>query len=114
MMVLKIFEKVVQNFMEFLKEINHRRNHFENSLYEKNNKIIDTNIWLNFKCASYRSLYDSSSHFIIDNPQKYKTLDEFKHSVEYFSDGTVCQRNYSLAENEQRILLARIWKVEHQ
>ncbi|MCR6718973.1 MAG: hypothetical protein NVV59_01510 [Chitinophagaceae bacterium] len=29
MMVLKIFEKVVQNFMEHLKEINQRRNNFE-------------------------------------------------------------------------------------
>ncbi len=37
MMILKVFEKVVQNFMEFLKEINHKRNQFENSLYEKNN-----------------------------------------------------------------------------
>lgn len=36
MMVLKIFEKVVQNFMEFLKEINHRRNQFEGNLYESN------------------------------------------------------------------------------
>ncbi len=36
MMVLKIFEKVVHNFMEFLKEINQRRNKFETSLYESN------------------------------------------------------------------------------
>ncbi len=36
MMILKVFEKVVQNFMEFLKEINHRRNQYENSLYESN------------------------------------------------------------------------------
>ncbi len=36
MMVLKIFEKVVQNFMEFLKEINQRRNKYETSLYETN------------------------------------------------------------------------------
>ena len=36
MMVLKIFEKVVQNFMEFLKEINQRRNKYETSLYESN------------------------------------------------------------------------------
>lgn len=33
MMVLKIFEKVVQNYMEHLKEINHRRNTFEQKLY---------------------------------------------------------------------------------
>lgn len=32
-MVLKIFEKVVQNYMEHLKEINHRRNTFEQKLY---------------------------------------------------------------------------------
>lgn len=34
MMVLKIFEKVVQNFMEHLKEINQRRNTFEQKLYD--------------------------------------------------------------------------------
>src|SRR5687768_11716891 len=33
MMVLKIFEKIVQNFMEHLKEINQRRNNFEQKLY---------------------------------------------------------------------------------
>ena len=34
MMVLKIFEKIVQNFMEHLKEINQRRNTFEQQLYD--------------------------------------------------------------------------------
>ncbi len=34
MMVLKIFEKVTQTFMEYLKEINHRRNVLEQRLYE--------------------------------------------------------------------------------
>ena len=33
MMVLKIFEKVVQNFMDHLKEINQRRNALEQQLY---------------------------------------------------------------------------------
>jgi magnesium transporter len=33
MMVLKIFEKIVQNFMEYLKEINQRRNVLEQKLY---------------------------------------------------------------------------------
>ncbi len=36
MMVLKIFEKVVVNFMDFLKEINHRRNLLEQKLYDGN------------------------------------------------------------------------------
>lgn len=36
MMVLKVFEKVVQNFMEYLKEINHRRNLLEQKLYDAN------------------------------------------------------------------------------
>jgi len=35
-MVLKIFEKVVQNFMDFLKEINNRRNSYEQKLYVSN------------------------------------------------------------------------------
>jgi len=34
MMVLKVFEKVVKNFMEHLKEINKRRNAFEKQLYD--------------------------------------------------------------------------------
>lgn len=38
-MILKVFEKVVHNFMEFLKEINHRRNQYENSLYESNSNV---------------------------------------------------------------------------
>lgn len=36
MMVLKIFEKVVMDFMEVLKEINHRRNILEQRLYDSN------------------------------------------------------------------------------
>lgn len=36
MMVLKIFEKVVMDFMEVLKEVNHRRNLFEQKLYDSN------------------------------------------------------------------------------
>ena len=39
MMILKVFEKVVQNFMEFLKEVNHRRNQYETSLYESNSNV---------------------------------------------------------------------------
>jgi len=35
-MVLKIFEKVAQNFMDFLKEINNRRNIYEQKLYDSN------------------------------------------------------------------------------
>src|SRR6476659_4070378 len=36
MMALKIMEKVVQTYMEFLKEINHRRNLTEQKLYDAN------------------------------------------------------------------------------
>ena len=36
MMVLKIFEKVVTNFLEYLKEINQRRNLLEQKLYDSN------------------------------------------------------------------------------
>lgn len=36
LMVLKVFEKVVMNFMDFLKEINHRRNLLEQKLYDSN------------------------------------------------------------------------------
>jgi magnesium transporter len=36
MMVLKIFEKVVTNFMDYLKEVNQRRNLLEQKLYDAN------------------------------------------------------------------------------
>ena len=36
MMVLKIFEKIVQTYIEYLKEINHRRNVLEQKLYDAN------------------------------------------------------------------------------
>lgn len=36
MMVLKIFEKVVQNYMEYLKQVNHQRNVLEQKLYDAN------------------------------------------------------------------------------
>lgn len=36
MMVLKIFEKIIQTYMEFLKEINVRRNVMEQKLYDAN------------------------------------------------------------------------------
>ena len=43
MMVLKIFEKVTQAFMEYLKEINHRRNILEQQLYasNRNEELLD-------------------------------------------------------------------------
>jgi magnesium transporter len=43
MMVLKIFEKIVQNFMDHLKEINQRRNVFEQKLYDssKNEHLLE-------------------------------------------------------------------------
>jgi magnesium transporter len=39
MMVLKIFEKITQAFMEYLKEINHRRNLMEQNLYASNRNV---------------------------------------------------------------------------
>lgn len=39
MMVLKIFEKVVQTFLDFLKEINQKRNQYEQSLYVSNSNV---------------------------------------------------------------------------
>jgi len=36
MMVLKIFDKIVQDFLGYLKQINNRRNQYEQSLYDSN------------------------------------------------------------------------------
>ena len=39
MMVLKVFEKVVQNYLDYLKEINQNRNQYEQSLYDSNSNV---------------------------------------------------------------------------
>ena len=41
-MTLRIFDKVVQTYLDYLKEINHKRNHLEQSLYKKhdNNDLL--------------------------------------------------------------------------
>lgn len=39
MMVLKVFEKVVQTFLDYLKEINQKRNSYEQSLYDSNSNV---------------------------------------------------------------------------
>jgi magnesium transporter len=43
MMVLKVFEKVVTTFMDYLKEINQRRNQLEQKLYDsnRNEELLD-------------------------------------------------------------------------
>ena len=43
MMVVKIFEKITQTYMEYLKEINHRRNILEQQLYasNRNEELLD-------------------------------------------------------------------------
>ncbi|MCO5236517.1 MAG: magnesium transporter CorA family protein [Chitinophagaceae bacterium] len=43
MMVVKIFEKITQTYMEYLKEINHRRNILEKKLYasNRNEELLD-------------------------------------------------------------------------
>lgn len=43
LMVVKIFEKITQTYMEFLKEINHRRNILEKKLYasNRNEELLD-------------------------------------------------------------------------
>ena len=43
LMVLKIFEKVTQTFMQYLKEINQRRNVMEQKLYDssRNEELLE-------------------------------------------------------------------------
>jgi magnesium transporter len=43
MMVLKVFEKIAQTFMDYLKEINHKRNLLEQKLYDanRNEELLD-------------------------------------------------------------------------
>ena len=49
MIVLKVFEKIVQNFLEHLKEINQRRNILEQKLYDANNDFTYLKKYPNLK-----------------------------------------------------------------
>jgi tRNA(Ile)-lysidine synthetase-like protein len=55
--------------------------------YEKSTNYVNNSTWLNFKCATYRSLYNSSSMNIISKySQCFNTIHDFRNSIDYFKD----------------------------
>ncbi len=56
-------------------------------VFEQSDNFIDCNVWLNFKCASYRSFYNATSMNIISiYTQRFTSIDMFKNSIDYFRD----------------------------
>ena len=86
MMILKVFEKVVQNFMEFLKEINHKRNQFENSLYEKNNNEDLLNLMRIQKSLVYFVTALRSNEMLMMKLERTNFLGLNEEEREYLSD----------------------------
>jgi len=53
--------------------------------YEKGNKIINDNEWLHFKCATFRSFYDStSSHIFKKDKYLFSNINNFKLASTYY------------------------------
>ncbi len=82
--------------------------------FEQSYNFIDDNIWLNFKCASYRSFYNSTSMNIVSNyTQKFLTIDDFKKSLNYFGDiidESICNINSFENIYDNNILYQEILK----
>lgn len=86
MMVLKVFEKIVQNFMEYLKEINQQRNAYEQKLYDSNRNEELLNLMRIQKSLVYfvtalRSnellmMKLSRSNFLVLNEEEKEFLDD--------------------------------------
>jgi magnesium transporter len=109
MMVLKVFEKVVQNFMENLKEINQRRNGLEQKLYTANRNeyllqlmriqkslvyfvtALRSNelLFMKLERTNFLELNDSEKEFladlIVDNAQALEMANFRHHHCTYFS-----------------------------
>ena len=127
MMVLKIIEKVIQNFMDNLKEINHRRNIIEQQLYDanKNEHLLDlmkiqkslvyfvtalrSNELLLAKMqrTSFLKLNDDESEFLedlmVDNSQALEMANIYTNILSSSMDAFA-----SIIANNQNVVLKRL------
>lgn len=127
MMVLKIFEKVVQNFLEYLKEINQRRNLLEQKLYDasRNEQLLQLMrvqkslvyfvtalrsnelLFMKLERSNFLSLNDEEKEFlndlIVDNSQALEMANVYTNILSSTLDAFA-----SIIANNQNQVLKRL------
>lgn len=101
MMVLKVFEKVVQNFMENLKEINQRRNGLEQKLYTANRNEYLLQLMRIQKSLVYFVTALRSNELLFMKLERTNFLGLNDHEKEYLAD--------LIVDNSQALEMANIY-----
>ncbi|RYD52052.1 MAG: magnesium transporter CorA family protein [Sphingobacteriales bacterium] len=107
MMVLKIFEKVVVDFMEVLKEINHRRNIFEQKLYDSNRNEELLALMRVQKSLVYFTTALRSNELLLMKMERTNFLQFDEEERDYLSDMIVeFSQALEMADNYSNILVS--------
>lgn len=101
MMVLKVFEKVVQNFMENLKEINQRRNALEQKLYTANRNEYLLQLMRIQKSLVYFVTALRSNELLFMKLERTNFLGLNEHEKEFLAD--------LIVDNAQALEMANIY-----
>ncbi len=101
MMVLKVFEKVVQNFMEYLKDINQQRNQFEQKLYTTNRNEELLNLMRMQKSLVYFVTALRSNELLLMKILRTNFLELNEEEKEFLND--------TIIDNSQALEMANIY-----
>lgn len=109
MMVLKIFEKVVMDFMEMLKEINHRRNVLEQKLYDANRNEELLALMRIQKSLVYMVTALRSNEMLLMKIRRTNFLNCDEEELEYLDDMIVeFSQAKEMADNYTNILVSTL------
>lgn len=109
MMVLKLFDKVVLDFMETLKEINHRRNVLEQKLYDSNRNVELFNLMRIQKSLVYISTALRSNQLMLSKMSRTNFLGPSDEEQEYLEDLIIeFSQAQEMADNYTNILTSTL------
>jgi len=109
MMVLKLFDKVVLDFMETLKEINHRRNVLEQKLYDSNRNVELLYLMRIQKSLVYISTALRSNQLLLTKMERTNFLAVSEEEQEYLEDLIVeFSQALEMADNYTNILTSTL------
>ncbi len=86
MMMLYVLEKIVQNFLDFLKEINHQSNSYEQSLYDSNRNEELLNLMRIQKSLVYFVTALRSNELLMMKMQRINFLNFTEEEKEFLDD----------------------------
>lgn len=109
MMVLKLFDKVVLDFMEVLKEINHRRNVLEQKLYDSNRNVELLHLMRIQKSLVYISTALRSNQLLLTKMARTRFLGADEDEQEYLDDLIIeFSQAQEMADNYTNILTSTL------